>query len=213
LEIQLKRIIEITNYNDPSELKKVISQLQSRRKTVLRKLGYDQITFNGSKYNCETILPIINEYYDSTPNNFGNHYVYFHCNTLKPLFVKNNLKHLFLALKFPGMRYEPFYVGKGVGNRAHNLHRNVSHRKIRSNLIKYKKDIEVFIAEKNLDENSALLKESYLIDILGLISLSKHGILTNLDEGVNSFNRVDRLEKTNNPVILKKLFIKNGFKI
>jgi hypothetical protein len=213
LEIQLKRIIEITNYNDPSELKKVISQLQSRRKTVLRKLGYDQITFNGSKYNCETILPIINEYYDSTPNNFGNHYVYFHCNTLKPLFVKNNLKHLFLALKFPGMRYEPFYVGKGVGNRAHNLHRNDSHRKIRSNLIKYKKDIEVFIAEKNLDENSALLKESYLIDILGLISLSKHGILTNLDEGVNSFNRVDRLEKTNNPVILKKLFIKNGFKI
>lgn len=209
----MKRIIEITNYDDPSELKKIISQLQSKRKTVLRKLGYNQITFNGSKYNSETVLPIINEYYDSTPNNFGNHYVYFHCNTLKPLFVKNDLKHLFLALKFPGMQYEPFYVGKGVGNRAYNLHRNDSHRKIRSNLIKYKKDIEVFIAEKNLDENSALLKESYLIDILGLISLSKHGILTNLDEGINSFNRIARLEETSNPVILKKIIIKNGFKI
>jgi hypothetical protein len=206
-----KKIIEI-DFDDPSDLKRNITKLQKRRKTVLRQLGYDQIHFNGSKYNLDTILPIMKDIYNfKLPGEYddiGEYYIYFHCNPLKPLFVKNNLKHLFISLQFPGINYEPFYVGKGKDNRAYNLARNDSHRKIRTNIIKYKKDIEVFIAEKNLNESKALAKEAKLIDILGLQAISKYGLLCNLDEGFEPSNR--RSLYADN---MKKLIKRNGFTI
>lgn len=206
-----KKIIEI-DFDDPSDLKRNITKLQKRRKTVLRQLGYDQIHFNGSKYNLDTILPIMKDIYSfKLPGEYddtGEYYIYFHCNPLKPLFVKNNLKHLFISLQFPGIKYEPFYVGKGKDNRAYNLARNDSHRKIRTNIIKYKKDIEVFIAEKNLNESKALAKEAKLIDILGLQAISKYGLLCNLDEGFEPSNR--RSLYADN---MKKLIKRNGFTI
>lgn len=209
----MKKIIEIQDYNNPSELKKLISVLQNRRKNVLRSLGYDQINFNGSKYNITTILPAIEEMYNVNNCTSGNYYIYAHCNPLKPLAITTNLKHLFLATKFPSIKYEPFYIGKGTGNRAYDLSRNDSHRKIRSNIIKYKKDIDVCILENYLSEDSALAKESKLIDILGLISLSKHGMLANLDEGVDYSYRREQYKSADNADLILKILAKNGYKV
>jgi hypothetical protein len=208
----MKKIIEIQNYNDPTELKKLISLLQNRRKNILRSLGYDQINFNGSKYNSSTILPAMEEMYKLDNCTTGNYYVYAHCNPLKPLSITTNLKHLFLASMFPSIKYEPFYIGKGVGNRAYELSRNDSHRKIRSSIIKYKKDIEVCILDKNLSEDSALAKESKLIDILGLISLSKHGLLANIDEGADASYRREQYKLADNAALIAKILVKNGYK-
>ena len=88
----MKKIIEIQNYDDPSELKKLISVLQNRRKNILRSLGYDQINFNGSKYNSNTILPALEEMYKVDNCTVGNYYIYAHCNPLKPLSITTNLK-------------------------------------------------------------------------------------------------------------------------
>jgi len=209
----MKKIIEIQNYDDPSELKKLISVLQNRRKNILRSLGYDQINFNGSKYNSNTILPALEEMYKVDNCTVGNYYIYAHCNPLKPLSVTTNLKHLFLATKFPSIKYEPFYVGKGTGNRAYDLSRNDSHRKIRSNILKYKKDIDVCILDNYLSEDTALAKESKLIDILGLISLSKHGLLTNLDEGIDYLYRREQYKTADNADLILKILVKNGYKV
>lgn len=211
----MKKIIEI-DWENPTEIKKTISLLQNRRKTILRKLGYDQIYFNGSKYNLDSILPAFEEMYQSdfthlfeSSNQNTNFYVYAHCNPLKPLDIRNNIKHLFLASKFCNLKYEPFYIGKGVGERYKDLNRNDSHRKIRHNIKKYNKDIDAVKLLENLDEKKALSFESILIDILGLKTLSNFGLLSNLDEGQNLNER--RLSYKND--MIKRILERNGFKI
>lgn len=209
----MKKILEI-DWNNPSDIKKNITLLQKRRKNILRELGYDQIWFNGSKYNLNTLLPLFNDMvemdfnnlYENTSNE-KEYYVYFHCNPLKPLSIKINIKHLFLASKYPNLRYEPFYVGKGKGNRYLDLNRNGNHRKIRQQLIRLKTDVCPIIIKDNLDESSALSLESKIIDILGLTCYSNNGMLVNLDEGIE--NNLRR-KKYNNPKI-NKILKSNGF--
>lgn len=89
-----------------------------------------------------------------------------------------------------GMKHIPFYVGKGTGNRYKDLNRNETHRKIRQKLNKFNKDIEVEIVKDNLTEKEALILESKLIDIFGL--LPNGGRLVNLDEGIKSEERKSR---------------------
>ena len=215
----MEQIIKIKNYSDPTELKKVISNLQNRRKTVLREIGYIPISFNNTKFNVTSILPILESLYscplpenmDETDNSY---YVYFHCNPLEPLNVKNNLKHLFLAITFPELRHVPIYVGKGKDKRAYDLLRNDSHRKIRSQVLKFNKDLEVVIVHKNLTNSQSLNYESKLIDILGLSCLSSAGMLTNLDEGFEPSNRRNIHYKVlNNYEQVCKLIKKNNFKV
>lgn len=215
----MKKIIEIQDYNDTKELKHVITKLQKRRKDILRSLGFDQIYFNGSKYNIDSILPAFNEMYDVNLDNLyenknlnKDYYIYFHCNPLIPLNVTNNIKHLFLASKFPNLRYEPFYVGKGVGDRYNQLNRNDTHRKIRSQIKKFNLEIVPIKVKENLTECEALTKESILIDILGLKSICKDGLLVNLDEGESKNIRHQKYNDCNNSKIIKKILNKNGFK-
>lgn len=177
--------------DNPSELKKYITKFQKRRKEILRNLGYEQITFAGSKTSVHLVMPLIEkimltdltkiyEKYDTTDNSY---YVYVHCHPDTKLNIQNNLKHLFLASRF-NLSHVPIYVGKGIGNRFSELDRNDSHRKIRSALKKQKKDLIPIKIAENLTEGQALAIESKLIDILGLSSLSKDGLLVNLDEGI-----------------------------
>ena len=53
------------DWDNPSDIKKHISMLQIRRKLLLRKLGYNEVTFNNSKYNLDNIFPEINKLYNS----------------------------------------------------------------------------------------------------------------------------------------------------
>ena len=212
-----RKSIEIQNFDDPTNLKKIITSLQKRRKNILRSLGYDVVRFNNSKYNSVTILPIIEELYDfklpEELTGYSKYYAYFHCNPLKKLNAKHNLKHLFLATRFPGLLYEPFYVGKGSGNRAYDLSRNSIHRKIRTNILKFKKDVEVYVIQDKLYEEQALNIEAKLIDILGLQYNSKEGMLCNLDEGYEYINRRNLYKSCNNFEIIKRLLKANKFNI
>lgn len=207
-------VIEV-DLDSPQDLRKVISKLQERRKKILRKLGYDQIHFNGSKYNIDTLLPILNKMYDMDLSDVypsggeKSYFVYAHTNPLKPLDVKNNLKHLFLASRFPGLKYEPFYIGKGQGNRHIDLNRNGNHRKIRTMITRFKKEIEVVILEDKLTSGDALAKEAKLMDILGMSCFSNHGLLCNLDEGTDYDSR--RLSYGDNQLI-QKILKRNGYR-
>jgi hypothetical protein len=174
--------------SDTRSLSKTITQLQKIRKQLLEQNGCKQLTFAASKYNAEHIIPYLEIMYNTSseyllienPNN--EYYVYAHCDPRKPLNITTNLKHLFLASKF-GITHEPFYIGKGLKNRAFELSRNDSHRKIRSLIRRENKEVLIAIIDKNLIEADALHKEAALMDILGLKSILSSGLLVNLDEG------------------------------
>lgn len=181
------KVIEV-DWDDPKNLKKTISLLQQRRKKVLKSLGYEHIKFNGNSSNAKNLLPIFNSFVDRLSKNSGEYYVYAHCNPLQPLNVQHNIKDLWLASKFSVIRNKPFYIGKGIGTRKDDLNRNDSHRKIRTNIERFGKEIEVVTLYEGINEESSLLIEGALIEVLGLMSLSKEGFLVNLDEGKDRNN-------------------------
>ncbi len=200
----------IINEKDPSDLKKNITKLQKIRKQVLRDLGYNPISFQGTKYNMESVYPemlsILNTDISNLYKNLDNskeYYVYAHCNPLVPLSVKYDLRHFLLASEFK-LTCVPFYIGKGSKERAFELDRNEGHRKIRTIILNKDKDIEVVKLASNLNEGDALSLESKLIDILGL--RIHGGMLVNLDEGCKPKERRNLYSTFG-----KKLIMKNGF--
>ncbi len=79
---------------------------------------------------------------------------------------------------------QPFYIGKGCGNRAYDLKRNQGHGKTIKDLLNsgVKDSDIVTILYENLSEDKALEIESKLIYFFGSIYESgRHGILVNLD--------------------------------
>lgn len=212
----MKRTI-VVDYNDPSDLKKVISKLQKRRKLVLRELGYDEVKFHGSKFNMGALYPLmegiyntdLSSIYNKVDTTTSNYYVYVHCNPFIPIDVRRDIRHYFLAVNF-GLAYEPFYVGKGVGDRWRDLNRNDSHRKIRGKILSQNQDIISIKVVENITESKALEIESKLIDLLGLKALTSEGLLVNLDEGENPNNRRNLYPKHK---YLNKYLKRNGFKI
>lgn len=201
------------DWNSPSDLKKAISTLQKRRKSVLRQLGFRGIQFNGSRVNCDTIYPIFQDILATDLSSvFPNcdpepkYYVYVHCRPDRPLNVQGNLKHFFLATQFK-LTHEPSYVGKGTGERSLDLQRNDSHRKIRTSLLKRGLDFQTVRVAEQLTEAEALSLESKLIDMLGIHCLSPHGMLVNLDEGRAA---AERRRLYSHDLILD-LLKKNGF--
>jgi len=192
------------DWDNPSDIKKHISMLQIRRKLLLRKLGYNEITFNNSKYNLDNIFPEINKLYNSIQIEKGDYYVYFHCNPLIKVDIRNSLKDLFLATNF-NINYLPFYVGKGKGTRYLDLNRNDSHRKLRTSLHNLKLEIIPIKVIEGISENSALTLENFYMYFLGLKALTKDGYLCNLSE--NNTPELDDL--INSSDIMKSLVKKN----
>jgi hypothetical protein len=146
-----------------------------------------------SIYDGEVIL-------DDAPK----YYVYAHLNPLRKICINKSgfrapARMIFAASL--GMGSMPFYIGKGMGERAHELNRNDGHRKMRSLIRKTGDDVLVHFIKKGLSEREALMMESKLIDIFG-ISL-RGGCLVNLDEGqAVSERRVlyeDAYKKIQNP--------------
>ena len=112
------------------------------------------------------------------------YYVYCHCNPLKPLIPKRGKPAFAGAL---GLISTPFYVGKGINDRAYNLNRSETHRKVKQKIIERGSEPEVKIIKQGLTELDAYCYESKLFDIFGLIS--NKGWLTNLDEGHSKEDR------------------------
>ena len=201
------------DFDDPSDLKRVITRLQKRRKKLLADLGYGEVSFAGSKLNMDSLMPAIEGIFDTDLSciygvaSAGASYVYFHCDPTKPLNPRGDIRAIYLASKF-GLKFEPVYVGKGVGDRCFDLQRNDSHRKIRSALISKGLDLEVVVAADGLSDGAALAMESKLIDVLGLRALSKTGWLVNLDEGCMASERRRRY-----PESCKLVLKKNGYRI
>ena len=107
----------------------------------------------------------------------GKYYVYVHVNPSSRVFVTSELY---------GGNYggQPFYVGKGSGDRAYNLKRNQGHGKAIKQCISsgWCGDDIVKIVVSGLSENKALEIESKLIYFFGTVyEKEREGILYNLD--------------------------------
>lgn len=177
------------NWNSIKDLQKLRSKIDSRLSELKR------TTNQGIKPNTISVfnscINIINTdistlYLDLECSEVDNdYYVYAHCDPLYGLSSGQNGKSTFAPTL--GLRYIPFYVGKGIGNRAYNLNRNESHRKIRQRSLAMGKEIQAFIIKDNLTKYEALALESKLIDIFGL--KASGGWLVNLDEGHRASER------------------------
>lgn len=187
-----------TNFEDIS---KVITKLNTQRNKLMREdpvLRMSNARYQnrmaGMRRDFEAILKLYESdvdgvYDDTSPDT--DFYVYVHCNPLQIINAKYSAKHLFCATELD-LRYAPFYVGKGRGDRCYDLNRNEGHRKIKQFINKANHDVVVVNVREGLSEQSALALESKLIDILGLRQLHEGNLLVNLDEGHHPEDRRDR---------------------
>jgi len=165
------------------QLKSIIGQLRLSESGYISKNERVKEVFD---ICCKIYETDISEIYkDQTLDESKIYYVYAHCDPGRKIALKKDGKTTFAATL--GLEYIPFYIGKGTGNRAFELDRNDSHRKIRQRLKTFDKDIVVKIIKIDLTEKEALMYESKLMDIFGLKSFG--GKLVNLDEGINSKER------------------------
>lgn len=162
------RVFEFKKLNDPNHL--------SKKDKFLK-------IFNScmNVYNTDISKVYNNLKLDETPR----YYVYAHCDPGFKIAIKKEGRSSFAATL--GMEYMPFYIGKGTDNRAYDLNRNETHRKVRQKINSFNREIKVKIIKDNLTEKEALMLESKLIDIFGLVSYK--GRLVNLDEGINNTER------------------------
>lgn len=176
------------DWDNYEEVKKLFNQVKSRKLQLepgrVSKADKQSAIFNAcwDVFNTD-----ISHLYDDTISD-DSYYVYAHCDTTNTNDVGRSGTAAFAASL--GMKYYPFYIGKGVGNRAYDLNRNETHRKVRQKLHHFGKEIDVVIIKNNLTNNEALQLESKLIDIFGL--LSKGGKLCNLDEGKDNKARINQ---------------------
>lgn len=178
--------IEI-DYTNPVHLEELLNKIKSQLGTLkssaigtkkeIKKLKYD---------SCVKIYEtnISDLYVELNLDQNPVYYVYAHCEPNKIAIGKDGITSWFAT---HGMDLIPFYVGKGIGDRAYDLNRNETHRKVRQRLREFNQDVQVRIIKDGLTELEALCLESKLIDIFGIIG--KGGRLVNLDEGVKSKER------------------------
>lgn len=174
--------------NAISELYKVKKQLLKDNISLSEEYKKDNLRYHRhlaaieKAYNCikRIYSTDISNLYESSST--PEYYVYAHCNPLRPLRIKFDEKHAFSAIDL-GLTHEPFYIGKGTGNRCFDLNRNEGHRKIKNMIESASKEVMVVKLKENLHSHEALAIESKIIDILGLRSLNQYSLLVNLDEG------------------------------
>lgn len=177
-----------------------MEKLQNIIKSTIGEIrSKDRVTSKQERFlACNNIYntDISDLYIDLNLDKSNKYYVYAHCYPSKIMVGKDGVTSWAATIGFENV---PFYIGKGTGNRAYELDRNETHRKVKQKLRALGQDIEVKIIKENLNEIEALCMESKLIDIFGIIG--KGGKLVNLDEGVNGKERqkkyLDELIKIN----------------
>lgn len=108
------------------------------------------------------------------------YYVYMHLDPCKKVEINGHHLSAFSGIYFK-LPYLPFYVGKGIGDRYMKSDRNASYGKVRKRIEELNRKVEKIIILNNLTEKEALIYESKLIDLYGIIQYG--GMLSNLDEG------------------------------
>lgn len=179
--------VDYTNINELMTLQnKIHSQIISLRvakdgSARERKLK----RFNACKNIVETDISDL--YSDLSLDMEPVYYIYAHCDDRQIAASKDGITTYAATM---GLSHRPFYIGKGTGDRAYNLNRNETHRKVRQRLAEFNKEVNVVIIKDKLTELDALCLESKLIDIFGVIG--KGGTLVNLDEGIKYKERQER---------------------
>lgn len=204
----MKKTFEI-DFDSVNDCKKLLNIMKSRISELkkrddpsfISKNDKNKLIFNAC-YNIWN-TDIDDVYVNVESDEERKYYVYAHCDSSKKLALKKEGKTTFAMTL--GMEYLPFYIGKGTGNRAFELNRNETHRKYRQKLNTFNTDVKVQIIKDNLTEKQALMYESKLIDIFGLITTG--GYLVNLDEGVR-YN--ERRNKYINDLRELSLYYKNS---
>jgi hypothetical protein len=175
------------NWDSIEELKLMRAKIDRRLNQLQRPLRKEKSSHTDVFNACNRILEtdISDLYCDVKTCEDSKFYVYVHCNPLFALRANANGKIAFAATL--GITHLPFYVGKGSGDRAYDINRNGSHRKIKQVIHESGKSINVRLVKSDLTEVEALMLEAKLIDIFGLKSYG--GWLVNLDEGVKNTER------------------------
>lgn len=178
------------DWNDLDSIDKLFLKLQGRRQQLKKDAGLLTKTTLAEIYRkqWDAIQTIIDTdisylYQDNILDSTPKYYVYAHCDTSKPINIdKKNAFYTFAASL--GMKYLPFYIGKGTGDRYEKGDRNRNYSKISN---KKFTEIDKLIIKNNITESEAFQLESKLIDIFGL-AIHK-GFLVNIDEGINRDTR------------------------
>lgn len=166
--------LDITRYDSFELLSKAINKYNTK---LLSLPNLNNKPDHRHKYLTSLIMQDWSDLYHPK-DSLKDFYVYAHVDPADKIFLTNKKN----GGNYGGM---PFYIGKGIGNRAYNLNRNQGHgKKIRS--IKKEgwndKDI-VKIIFNNLSEYKAYELESKLIYFFGTIYQKDRteGVLYNLD--------------------------------
>lgn len=188
--MRLEDLLSINAANLPDDLLKAmyasIHAEVSRRRLIIKTASKRKAALSNrshsikSRHRLKEFAELIDQdWSDLYPPESGcqdrKHYVYAHVTPMrKPLSVGD--------FDFPGV---PFYIGKGVGDRAYDLKRNEGHGVELRNLQssgKTAKDI-VFIVKSGMTENEALCLESKFIHFFGTrFDELPNGILVNLEK-------------------------------
>jgi len=178
------------NWNNLEDVEKAFLSLHGRRQQLRKEKGLLKKPSDSEIYRTkwDAIHEILDKdttflYENRQFDTEEKYYVYAHCDTSKKINAsKKNVFHVFAASL--GMKYMPFYIGKGTGSRYQKGDRNRNYTKIRD---KKFTDIDRVIIRSDLSEAIALDFESKLIDIFGLAIHG--GYLINIDEGIERDHR------------------------
>ncbi len=171
-----KKIFDFLKSNDPTDPLESILKLNSD--SLLRLPSLDKHEPSGLILYLPSLLA--QDWHDAYPRDidYGKYYVYAHIDPRsKP----------FIASKELGGNYggRPFYIGKGIDNRAFDLKRNQGHGKIIREILNdgYDSSDIVKIIFSELSESKALEIEAKLIYYFGIrYSKKRKGWLINLTE-------------------------------
>lgn len=172
------KTLKPTNFKNEDQFTAAVRKANGSR--LLSVPALDQKLAHRIKYLPSLISQDWSKLFESYDNNDRKYYVYAHVNPLERVFVTTS--------ECGGnYRGNPFYIGKGSGNRARDLKRNQGHGEILRKLIAkgLTADDVVHIVKDDMTEREAMELEAKLIYFFGTVYERDTGSqLYNLDKSV-----------------------------